>query len=212
MSAVTDTYYIYEKEKRIGCYDTYEDGSVSYRAYAGGGEVLAQDIAPTGGIPFFATLLSDEHRVPGKRQIIYQDGDVTAKREPRETDEVFSVYRRMAEEGAPDYSPLAHDAPHYEGPHTPEGMREWASLYQFRKMDDGTFRAELDEAWDGGSHYDGGTIRVEIPEEWLALPYADLLQNVVKLAAAAHFGFTADMLMQKDGLRAFFDYPAENDG
>ena len=209
MSSVTDTYYIYEKEKRIGCFFIYEDGSVSYSAYGGGGEALAQDIPQTGGIPFFAALLREEHRVPGKRQRIYQDGDVTAKREPLETDEVFSVYRRMAEEGAPDYSPLPHDAPHYEGPHTPEGMREWASWYQFRKMDDGTFRAELDEAWDGGSHYDGGTIRVEIPEEWMTLPYADFLQNVVKLAAAAHFGFTADMLLQKDGLRAFFGYPAE---
>ena len=207
MSSVTDTYYTYEKEKRIGCFFIYEDGSVSYSAYGGGGEALAQDIPQTGGIPFFAALLREEHRVPGKRQRIYQDGDVTAKREPRETDEVFSVYRRMAEKGDPDYSPLPHDAPHYEGPHTPEGMTEWVSWYCFNKMDDGTYQAELDEAWCwGGSHNDGGTIRTPVPEEWFELSYDEFLRRVVTLSAAAHYGFTAEELKDKVGLRKFFEF------
>ena len=52
----------------------------------------------------------------------------------------------------------------------------------------------------------GGTINKEIPEEWFELPYEEFLENVVSLAAAAHYGFTADMLMKKDGLKEFFGY------
>ena len=40
-------------------------------------------------------------------------------------------------------------------------MEEWASWYCFNKKADGTYEAELDEAWDEGSHYGGGTIGVE---------------------------------------------------
>jgi hypothetical protein len=52
------------------------------------------------------------------------------------------------------YSPKSHSAPHFVG-HYVEGMEEWASWYCFNKKEDGTYEAELDEAWDEGSHYGG---------------------------------------------------------
>ena len=145
--------------------------------------------------------------MPGRKRVIYQDGSLKLEREPKETGERFSVYRRSAEKGEPDYSPLPHNAPHHEGPNTPKDMREWASWYAFNKMDDGTYQAELDEAWWwGGSHNDGGTMRREIPEEWFELPYEDFLSQVVRLAAAAHYGFTAEMLKEREGLKEFFGF------
>ncbi len=74
----------------------------------------------------------------------------------------FMVYDRMAREGSSAYSPKSHSAPHFEG-HYVEGMEEWASHYCFNKKEDGTYEAELDEAWYEGSHYGGGTINVAIP-------------------------------------------------
>ena len=101
-------------------------------------------------------------------------------------------------------------------------MREWCSWYAFNKMDDGTYQAELDEAWCwGGSHNDGGTIRREIPEEWLDLPYDDFLKEVVRIASAAHYGFTPELLKERAGLKEFsdmknkrltFESPAEMSG
>ena len=89
-------------------------------------------------IRLFSGLIDDAHRVPGRKRILYQDGPLMLERKPKETGERFSVYRRSADKGDPDYSPLPHDAPHYEGPNTPKGMREWASWYAFNKLDDGT--------------------------------------------------------------------------
>ena len=129
------------------------------------------------------------------------------EREARETNESYSVYRRNAEKGEEDYSDLPHDAPHHEGPNTPEGMREWASWYAFNKMDDGTYEAELDEAWWwGGGHNDGGTIRTPIPEEWFELTYDEFLERVVTLSAAAHYGFTPEILKKRKGLKKFFGF------
>ena len=82
--------------------------------------------------------------------------------------EKFMIYRRDAKKGEPTYSPKSHSAPHFEG-HYVEGMEEWASWYCFNKKEDGTYEAELDEAWDEGSHYGGGTIDVDIPKDWFAL-------------------------------------------
>ena len=162
-------------------------------------------------IKFFTDIIKEENRVPGRRRRIYKAGPVTLERSPRDTGESYSVYRRSAEKGEPDYSPLPHDAPHNEGPHTPKDMREWASWYCFNKMDDGTYEAELDEAWWwGGGHNDGGTIRREIPEEWFELPYMEFLENVVTLSAAAHYGFTAEQLLKKKGLKEFFGFVAQD--
>ena len=127
------------------------------------------------------------------------------ERIPKDVDK-FWIYRRDAKMGATTYSPKSHSAPHREGSRVIEGMEEWASWYCYNKKDDGMFEAELDEAWNGGSHYDGGTIRVEIPEEWLSLPYDDFLERVVTLAAASHYGFTPEDLREKEGLKAFFGF------
>ena len=91
------------------------------------------------------------------------------------------IYDRMARKGSSAYSPKSHSAPHFEG-HYVEGMEEWASHYCFNLKEDGTYEAELDEAWDEGSHYGGGTINVAIP------------------------GFTPDDLKEKEGLKEFFGF------
>ena len=119
--------------------------------------------------------------------------------------EKFMIYRRDASKGAATYSPKPHSAPHYEGRYI-EGMEEWASWYCINKKPDGTYEAELDEAWDEGSHYGGGTICVEIPKEWFALSYDDFLERVVTLAAASHYGFTTDDLRGRKGLKDFLGF------
>ena len=66
--------------------------------------------------------------------------------------------------------------------------------------------AELDEAWDEGSHYGGGTINVAIPKEWFDLSYDEFLERVITLASAKHYGFTPDDLKEKKGLKEFFGF------
>jgi hypothetical protein len=117
----------------------------------------------------------------------------------------FMVYDRMARKGAPEYSPKPHSAPHYEGRFI-EGMEEWANHYCFNKKEDGTYEAELDEAWYEGSHNGGGTIHVDIPKEWFDLTYDDFLEHIVTLSSASHYGFTADDLKVKKGLKEFFGF------
>ena len=119
--------------------------------------------------------------------------------------EKFMIYRRNAKKGEATYSPKSHSAPHFEG-HYVEGMEEWASWYCFNKKEDGTYEAELDDAWDEGSHYGGGTIDVDIPKEWFALSYDDFLKHVITLAAATHYGFTVDNLKEREGLKEFFGF------
>lgn len=213
---IQDNYTVRYNDKIVGYYYVMSDGSAEYRTACGSpweieAELKELDLAKKreGDKAFrpFTELICDENRVPGRRRIFYRSGPVLLERESRKTGERYSVYRRNAEKDEPDYSPLPHDAPHREGPKTPEGMREWVSWYAFNKMDDGTYEAELDEAWCwGGGHNDGGTIHREIPEEWFALPYEEFLENVVTLAAAAHYGFTLEMLLGKPGLREFFGY------
>lgn len=115
------------------------------------------------------------------------------------------VYDRMARKGSSVYSPKSHSAPHFEG-HYVEGMEEWANHYCFNKKEDGIYEAELDEAWDEGSHYGGGTINVVIPHEWFGLSYDEFLERVITLAAAEHYGFTTDDLKEKNGLKEFFGF------
>ena len=115
------------------------------------------------------------------------------------------IYRSDAKKGEATYSPKSHSAPHFEG-HYVEGMEEWASWYCFNKKEDGTYEAELDEAWDEGSHYGGGTIDVDIPKEWFSLSYDDFLERVITLAAAKHYGFTVDDLKERKGLKQFFGF------
>ena len=216
MHFIKDEYIVRYKDKTVGSYLVFSDRTVRYDTAWGSPWDIQEELKALGldkerqaraTVKPFRDLIRPENRVPGRRRILYQKGDLLLERRPRESGERFSVYRRNAKKGEPDYSPLPHDAPHQEGPHTPEGMREWASWYAFNKMDDGTFEAELDEAWWwGGGHNDGGTIHREIPEEWQDLPYEEFVSRVVTLAAAAHYGFTAEMLLQKEGLKNFFGY------
>ena len=216
MRWITDHYHVYYNDTEVGYYYVFSDRSSSYGTAWGspwdlGKELkelkLDKELERKSPIKFFSDIIKDENRVLGRRRKIYKSGPVTLEREPQETGERFTVYRRAAEKGDPDWSELPHDAPHYEGPNTPRDMREWASWYAFNKMDDGTYEAELDEAWWwGGGHNDGGTIRAAVPEEWQDLPYDEFLENVVTLAAAAHYGFTAQMLKAKEGLKEFFGF------
>ena len=120
------------------------------------------------------------------------------------------IYRRDAKKGKATYSPKSHSTPHFVG-HFVEGMEEWASWYCFNKKEDGTYEAELDEAWDEGSHYGGGTIDVDIPKEWFDLSYDDFLEHVITLAAATHYGFTVNDLKDKEGLKEFFGFKERKD-
>ncbi|MBQ1521956.1 MAG: hypothetical protein IIZ74_04275 [Erysipelotrichaceae bacterium] len=213
---IKDEYEVIYGDKTVGYYYVYSDDSVSYSTAWGSPWDLEEQLKALKldkekkrkkPLKQFSDIICDQYRIPGTRKRIYQKDMIRLERYSRETDERYYVYKRSAEEGDPEYSPLHHDAPHNEGPHTPEGMREWASWYAFVKMDDGNYQAELDEAWWwGGGHNDGGTIRREIPEEWFDLPYEEFLENVVTLAAAAHYGFTAEMLKEKKGLKEFFGF------
>ena len=82
-------------------------------------------------------------------------------------------------------------------------MEEWASHYCFIKKEDCIYEAELDEAWNEGSHNGGGTINAAIPKEWFDLSYDEFLECVITLAVAKHYGFTSDDLKVKKGLKEF---------
>ena len=210
-----DTYHLTFEGKNVGCYYTYDDGEVVYYRYDVEAEGLAEflaarkldkDVRQKGPIPYFAKLMMPEHRVSGLRASVWEDGPLRVTREPHEEDR-FLVYHVGREPGEPGYSPKRHDAPHWEGDHTPEGMREWCTWYAFLRMDDGTYQAKLDESWWwGGGHNDGGTITRPIPEEWQGLPYEEFLERVLDLAAARHYGFDLEELLAKEGLRSFFGF------
>ena len=192
---IKDHYNVYYKDHCIAGYFVYENGDANYSTsdfpFIGLEkedipQVFKRSTEKKGAVPFIAEIMTEENRVKDMKRPVYQSGNMTVKRVPQETGEKFIVYKRSAKKGEEGYSAKDHSAPHYEGPKTPEGMKEWASWYCFNKMDDGTYEAELDEAWWwGGGHNDGGTIHTEIPEEWFDLSYDEFLENVVTLAAAA---------------------------
>ena len=209
-------YSVYFKTSCIASYYVYENGEACYStsnfAFIG----LENESIPDkfkhgaerkGPVPFMAKIITEQNRVKGSKTPVYKSGDFTVKRIPQETDEKFLIYKRSANKGEAGYSEKDYSAPHYEGPKTPKDMKEWASWYCFNKMDDGTYEAELDESWWwGGGHNDGGTIHAGIPDEWFDLPYEEFLDNVVTLAHATHFGFTAEELKEKTGLKEFFGF------
>ena len=200
MKTIKETYNIYCNDKQIGTYYVLTDGKSSYNFFE-----MPEGYTRNRVESKLKKMLVDTNRLPGTRKQIWQSGPFKMERIPDDI-EKFWIYRRDAKKGEDTYSPKPHSAPHCEAGRYIEGMEEWASWYCFNKKDDGMFEAELDEAWDGGSHYDGGTIRVEIPEEWLELPYDVFLQHVVTLAAASHYGFTPDDLKEKEGLKYFFGF------
>ncbi|MBP0968754.1 MAG: hypothetical protein J5744_01260 [Oscillospiraceae bacterium] len=214
MAYLKNEYTVYLDGRCVGYYYSFSDGT--YRFYTANGSPwdIGERLTALGlaeekeeRIESLEKVIKKKYLLPGSRRPVYEKDGLRLERVPRETNEFFSIYRRAADEGDSDYSPLRHDAPHWEGEHTPEGMREWANYYLIRKMDDGTYQAELDEAWWwGGSHNDGGTIHTEVPEEWFSMPYDEFLEKLVTIAAAAHYGFTADMLKDRKGLREFLGY------
>ncbi len=213
---IREEYKVCYQNVHVGQYYVYEDGSSEYRAFHGWPrlEPIREELKALGltadhtgktRLPRFRAILDKGERAPGTRKVIRRDGPLSLERVPRDA-EKFWVYRRSAGKGEPEYSPKSHSVPHREGSRVVEGMEEWASWYAFVKKDDGTFEAELDEAWPEGGHYGGGTIRVEVPEEWLDLGWEELTERLVTLAAAGHYGFTPEDLRERRGLREFFGF------
>lgn len=217
MCYLKDEYKIYYKGKQVAILYTYTNKSIHYIAYENAQKEFLPEMKALGmdkeiddrehkTVQFLYDVIKEENRVPGTRKRIYQSGDIRITREPRDVDKIW-IYRCSAEKGEPGYSEKRYVVPHCEGGKEIEGMNAWASWYCFNKKDDGMFEAELDEAWWwGGGHNDGGTIRREVPEEWLSLPYGEFLEKVVTLASAAYYGFTAEILRNVEGLKAFFGF------
>lgn len=218
MTYIIDHYSISHGDKYIGNYYVFSDHSYEFVITSWKQDLkdfndklkelgLLKNCRQKEPIAAIENLLTEKNRVKGLKRPIYDDGFFVIKRIPKETNERFVVYNRNAEKNEQTYSAKDHSAPHYEGPKTPEGMREWVNWYAFTKLDDGTYEAALDEAWWwGGGHNDGGTIHVDIPEEWFNLPYEEFLKNVVTLSAASHYQFTAEDLLKRQGLKEFFGY------
>ena len=211
---IKEEYSVFYKDEQVGSYLVFNNKSVSYNVYTLTDENrdalkaagLDKDKSGKKALPAFVKIMSDENRVSGTRKRKWRAGDITVLRVPEDADK-FMIYRRRAEKGEEGYSEKDYSVPHKEGGKEIEGMSEWVSWYCFNKKDDGTYEAELDEAWYGGyGHNDGGTIRTEVPEEWLDLPYDEFLERAVGLSAAAHYGFTADELKEKKGLKEFFGF------
>lgn len=214
---IKDEYRIEYKGQYAGTYFIFEEGDAQLSLYFGANDEYKADFEALGFKKkkyihkkphgFFYEMICEQNRDKSRKRPIYISGDLKLERIPSKTVASYLVYERGAKENEEGYSPLPHDAPHYEGDKTPEGMREWASWYRFDRFDDGTYQASLDEAWCwGGGHNDGGTIHRDIPEEWFSLSYDEFLERVVTLASAAHYGFTAQLLKQKKGLKEFFGF------
>ena len=208
-----DSYSVYYDENCIASYYCDPDER-SYEYYVGWANAY-KDIVPAEYLvekklkrPYklMEEVMQEENRVQGTRKTVYVSGRVRIERRPKNVG-YFQVYNMHASKGARGYSEKKYSADHYEGEKTPEGMKEWASFYQFVKRDDGTFEVELEENWWwGGGHNDGGTIHSDIPEEYLDMPYDEFLRNVVTVGKAAHYGFTADELRECEGLKEFFGF------
>lgn len=159
-----------------------------------------------GDLGFILDMMTEEYLDKSRRRQNFFCGKFLIERESKRTGESYMVYNRMAKEGEPGYSDKCHAVPHEE-PSAPKEMDEWVNHYQFNKLDDGTYEAELDEAWWwGGSHTDGGTLFRYIPDLWQDLPYEEFLEKVIKVAAAEHFLFTVEDLLACPGLKEFFGY------
>ena len=143
-----------------------------------------------------------QNRNSGRKGTVYSSGQLTVERCPKTTGCIYSVYRRSARRNAPDYSEFSHEALTHGGSAVSRVER-----YAFIKMDDGTFSVCLEESWyQGGSHNDGGTVSEPIPEEWFKLQYDGFLENLVTLASASRYGFSADVLKNRKGMKEFFGF------
>lgn len=199
MLIIKERYIILYNDKQIGTYYLYDNGEYSLDSYD-----LPEEYTKNTLMRMIPKMMVDTNRVSGTRKHIWQSGPIKLERIPKDV-EKFWVYRRDSKKGETTYSPKSYSKPHYIG-HYVDGMEEWVSWYCFNKKDDGMYEAELDEAWNEGSHNGGGTIDVEVPEEWLDLEYDEFLERVVTLSAASRYGFTVEDLKEKEGLKEFFGF------
>ena len=51
-----------------------------------------------------------------------------------------------------------------------------------------------------------GKDRGEIPKEWFELKYDEFLENLVTLSSASCYGFKAEELKEKEGLKEFLGF------
>ena len=143
MSSILDKYKVFYNDKVIGYYYIYSNHKATYYTEWGcpwdmedklkelG---LEKELQETNPLKVFTDLINDANRVPGRRRILYQKGPMLLERYPMDTGERFTVYRRGAKKGTPEYSPLSHDAPHYEGPKTPEGPGMLSTRWMTERM------------------------------------------------------------------------------
>ena len=68
-------------------------------------------------------IMTEENRLQGTRKTVYVSGPVRIVRIPKDIDH-FLIYRMNAKKGEQGYSEKKYSAAHYEGEHTPEGMKE----------------------------------------------------------------------------------------
>ena len=208
---IADTYKVAYHEQFIGFYYIWDDQTVSFINYTGVPAEIAEEVEKLGlsgkisnrkSIRLFSQLMIPQNRNSGRKGTVYSSGQLTVERCPKATGCIFSVYRRSARRNAPDYSEFSHEALTHGGSAVSRVER-----YAFIKMDDGTFSVCLEESWyQGGSHNDGGTVSEPIPEEWFKLQYDGFLENLVTLASASRYGFSADVLKNRKGMKDFFGF------
>lgn len=203
--------YKNEKIEQVGIVRLEEDGTGYYKLY-----MLAEDKIRkltdnewfykfrSDNMDVVRNMLTEENLQKNRRRAVYYCDEFIFIRHPRLTGEHYLVYSRSAKEGQPGYSEKDHSVPHNEP--GANDMKEWINYYRFNKFDDGTYEAEIDEAWYcGGSHTDGGTVHLEIHDTWQDLPYDEFLAKVVK-TGGSYYLFTADDLKACKGLKKFFGY------
>lgn len=204
--------YKNDEVEHIGYAQVKEDGTGSFYLFWTCEEKISQltdnkwfHEYHSGNIDVLTKMITEENRQKDRRRAVYYCDEFIIRRQAKRTGESYLVYNRMAKEGEPGYSKKSHAVPHLEP--GAKDMDEWVNHYQFNKLDDGTYEAELDEAWWwGGSHTDGGTLYRDIYDTWQDLPYDEFLENVITVAAAKHYLFTVEDLKACEGLKEFFGY------
>lgn len=197
-------YYVYTEKHAIFAPSPFID---EYKDIVPDPRMWEQVESKTGPVGFIAEMIKEENRETSTGRRTYVCGPYVIERESKRIGDDFMVYACGAKNGEAGYSAVSHSVPHEEVKGIPTGIDEWVRHYSFHKMDDGTYEAELDEAWYwGGSHEDGGTIVRPVPDEWFSLTYEQFLENVLTLCSAAHYRFTVEELLSCKGLESFFGF------
>jgi|GEM_PF-1001293 hypothetical protein len=199
-------YFIFNDGRH--CYVPSEPDIKKYKKYVKHKRFFSE-ASSDGPIDFIEAMMQEKYldRSYGPKTYFYGPYEIDRVPErSKKAEDNYLVFKDMAKEGEPGYSTVNHVVPHCEG-NGPTGINEWVRYYSFHKMDDGSYEAELDEAWYwGGSHGDGGVLTHDIPDAWFDLPYEEFLEKVLTLTAAGHFLFTVEELLSKPGLKKFFGY------